>query len=429
MAHIYADRVRDTTTTTGTGAVTLSGTAPTGFQTFLAAVGNGNTVYYTIAHLSAAEWETGLGTLSGGTTLTRTQVLASSNAGAAVNFSAGAKEVFGTVPGAFFRETLGRSNLVINPHGSIQQETTSAVALGLAGAYQYFADQWYGQANGSALGASVSVVAGTASAYDVQQMQIQTTTAKASLAAADYALIGQPFEGLQIRRLLYGTASARGSWLRLRIVSSTAGTVSVAVRNAALNRSFVSPLAVTTGAADYYVYVPGDITGTWPTTNAAAAHVTLCHASGVTGQTSTLNAWQAGNFFAANTQSNGLDTNTRTLTLTDVQWSVHPLLLPFEPTDLQPELARCQRYWETGPMGFTASAAASGNGFGQTTQYLVEKRANPTITFAGTTYLNASGISSGAVNPNTRAIGVSAVSAGAGAVNFLTTWTANARTV
>ena len=95
MALILADRVKETTTTTGTGTVTLAGAA-TGFQTF-AAVGNGNSTYYTIE--DGTNWEVGVGTYtSSGTTLSRTTVISSSNSGSLVNFSAGTKNVFVTYP-------------------------------------------------------------------------------------------------------------------------------------------------------------------------------------------------------------------------------------------------------------------------------------------------------------------------------------------
>jgi len=95
MALVLADRVQETTTTTGTGTVTLAGAA-TGYQTF-AAVGDGNSTYYTIE--GGTEWEVGIGTYtSSGTTLSRTTVLSSSNSGSLVNFSAGAKNVFVTYP-------------------------------------------------------------------------------------------------------------------------------------------------------------------------------------------------------------------------------------------------------------------------------------------------------------------------------------------
>jgi hypothetical protein len=97
MALVLADRVKETTTTTGTGTVTLLG-ASTGFQSF-AVVGNANTTYYTIAAQTGTEWEVGIGTYtSAGTLLARTTVLSSSNAGSLVNFSAGTKDVFVTYP-------------------------------------------------------------------------------------------------------------------------------------------------------------------------------------------------------------------------------------------------------------------------------------------------------------------------------------------
>jgi hypothetical protein len=91
---LVADRVKESTTTTGTGTLTLLGAA-TGFTTFVAGVGSGVTVYYTIA--GPSEWEVGVGTTGAGT-LTRTTVLSSSNGGSLVNFSAGTKDVFCTYP-------------------------------------------------------------------------------------------------------------------------------------------------------------------------------------------------------------------------------------------------------------------------------------------------------------------------------------------
>lgn len=99
MALVVADRVKETTTTTGTGTVTLLG-ASTGFQSF-AVIGNANTTYYTIAGQTGSEWEVGVGTYSSsGTTLARTTVLSNSSATqpSALSFSAGTKDVFVTYP-------------------------------------------------------------------------------------------------------------------------------------------------------------------------------------------------------------------------------------------------------------------------------------------------------------------------------------------
>jgi hypothetical protein len=98
MPLVLADRVRETTTTTGTGTVTLAG-AVTGFQSF-AAVGDGNTTYYTIAGQGNSEWEIGIGTYTAsGTTLSRDTVLASSaGAPTKTTFTSGIKDVFVTYP-------------------------------------------------------------------------------------------------------------------------------------------------------------------------------------------------------------------------------------------------------------------------------------------------------------------------------------------
>lgn len=108
MALVVADRVKETTTTTGTGTVTLAG-AEAGFQSF-AAIGDGNTTYYAIVDSSAGDWEVGIGTYTAsGTTLSRDTVISSSNAGSAVTFAAGSKDVFVTYPSdkAVYENGLG----------------------------------------------------------------------------------------------------------------------------------------------------------------------------------------------------------------------------------------------------------------------------------------------------------------------------------
>ena len=115
MALVLNDRVRETTTTTGTGAVALGG-AVSGFETFAAGIGNSNTVYYAIVHRTAAEFEVGLGTLDGDSSdLTRTTPISSSNSDSAVDFSSGTKDVFCTLPASktVFEDASGHVTL---PH-------------------------------------------------------------------------------------------------------------------------------------------------------------------------------------------------------------------------------------------------------------------------------------------------------------------------
>jgi hypothetical protein len=98
MAFVTADRVKDTSTTTGTGNITVSGSAPFGYRTFSTVLSVGDTFYYAIQGQSTAEWEIGVGTYASTNQFARTTVLASSASGSAVSFSSGTKNVFITLP-------------------------------------------------------------------------------------------------------------------------------------------------------------------------------------------------------------------------------------------------------------------------------------------------------------------------------------------
>jgi len=117
MALILKDRVQETTTTTGTGTLTLGG-AVTGYQSF-SAIGNANTTYYAIYAPGGSEWEVGLGTYTAsGTTLSRDTVLASSNSGSLVSFSAGTKNVWCDYPAgkAVYTDANGKATFAGNSY-------------------------------------------------------------------------------------------------------------------------------------------------------------------------------------------------------------------------------------------------------------------------------------------------------------------------
>ena len=140
MALVLADRVNETTTTAGTGTVTLAG-AVTGYQSF-SVIGNGNTTYYTIAGQGTSEWEVGIGTYtSSGTTLARTTVLSSSNSNNAVNFSSGTKDVFVTQPAeqtVVASNNPGTSTYVLTSNGSGVAPTWKAPSSGTSPEQAYY---------------------------------------------------------------------------------------------------------------------------------------------------------------------------------------------------------------------------------------------------------------------------------------------------
>jgi len=134
MALVLKDRVKETTTTTGTGAISLGG-AVANFQAFSAVLSNGDTTYYAIVDTTNTAFEVGLGTYaSSGNTLTRTTVLESSNSGSAVNLSAGSKSIFIAYPAekAVYEESDGSvliENLELNANSIKSTNTNGNIQL------------------------------------------------------------------------------------------------------------------------------------------------------------------------------------------------------------------------------------------------------------------------------------------------------------
>ena len=142
MTLTYGDRVQETFTTTGTGTVSLGG-AVTGYQAFSAIVANAGTCYY--AATDGTNWEVGLGTYAtSGNTLARTTIIASSNSGSAVNWSAGTKNIWLDMPATSLQTPL-----------NIQKFTSSGTYTPSAGMVMATIECWGGGGGG---GASVAAI-------------------------------------------------------------------------------------------------------------------------------------------------------------------------------------------------------------------------------------------------------------------------------
>jgi hypothetical protein len=130
MALVVNDRVKETSTTTGTGTINLAG-ASLGFETFVAGIGNSNTTYYAIVNENG-EFEVGLGTVTDAApdTLARTTVISSSNSDSAVNFSAGTKDVFCTLPASKSVILDASGNIVANNGSALTNLNASNLASG-----------------------------------------------------------------------------------------------------------------------------------------------------------------------------------------------------------------------------------------------------------------------------------------------------------
>ena len=154
MALVIKDRVKETTTTTGTGTYTLAG-AEVGFQSF-STIGNGNTTYYTVTN--GGDWEVGIGTYTAsGTTLARTTILSSSNSNNAVSWSAGEKFVFVTQPSskASFLDASG--NLLFADNSKALFGSGSDLQISHNGSNSYITDNGQGKLILSTNGTAVDV--------------------------------------------------------------------------------------------------------------------------------------------------------------------------------------------------------------------------------------------------------------------------------
>ena len=133
MSLLVADRVQETCAAPGTGVVTLLG-AVTQYQSFSAGIGANNTTYYTIADQTGSNWEVGLGTIGAtGLTLTRTTVLASSNAGSIVNFSVGTQNIWCDYPAG--KAVYGTGTTLVAPTGTLLPVANGGTNLGGATPY------------------------------------------------------------------------------------------------------------------------------------------------------------------------------------------------------------------------------------------------------------------------------------------------------
>ena len=160
MALVLADRVKETTSTTGSGSVTLAG-ASAGFQSF-SVIGDTNTTYYAIVVVGGTDWEVGVGTYSStGTSLSRDTVSASSNSGSLVNFPSGTKDVFSVYPAA--------KSVYLDAAGNLNNDTTgnAATATVLETARTIAGQSFNGSANISIAPTDLTDVTATAAEINV----------------------------------------------------------------------------------------------------------------------------------------------------------------------------------------------------------------------------------------------------------------------
>ena len=134
MAFVLNDRVKETTTSTGTGTINLAGAADS-FETFVAGIGTTNKCFYCISHQTANEFEVGIGTVTDASpdTLSRDTIISNSNSDSAVNLSAGTKDVFCTYPASRAPSASMAATTYVTTHNSTLSDDQTIDSGVLAG--------------------------------------------------------------------------------------------------------------------------------------------------------------------------------------------------------------------------------------------------------------------------------------------------------
>jgi hypothetical protein len=403
MGYNAGDRILETTTSTGTGNISLAG-AVTGYRTFASiATADGDQFPYVIA--GSSEWEVGIGTRVSSTSFSRSPT-ASSNAGALVSFSAGTKEVWIDWTNEHVK-SLAAKNLIINGGMEVSQEKVATAQTGIV-AITYIVDMFLYNLSGAAV-VTLQQVADAPSGFKYSS-KLSVTTADASIGATDTYILQTNVEGYKCARLGFGAAGASSISLGFWVKTHRTGIYVCGVRNQAFDRSYV--VEFTVNSADTWEYktitIPGDTTGTWATDNTVGLNITWSLATGVNKQT-TAGAWQAGSFTGTANQVNGVGATTDTFQITGVSLipGVVPVTADQSPHAVRPfdeELTLCQRYYEKSFDYATAPVQNAGVNTAETTMpspvatgtarlpwvaHRVRKRAAPTFTIYNPQAANA----------------------------------------
>jgi hypothetical protein len=242
--------------------------------------------------------------------------------------------------------TLSYKNLLINGDFQLDQRNVGA-AVSVTASGVFGPDRWRSSGQSADGVFSVQQVTSSVPATGAKYAyKITTTTADASIGAAQIYASWQIIEGQMMSHLMWGTANAKSVTLTFWVRSSLTGAFSGSLRNSASTRSY--PFSYTVLVADTWekktIVIPGCTDGTWLTDNGIGCSLTLDLGVGTTYR-GTAGAWASANYAGVTGAVSLIGTVSATLYLADVQFEAGELATDFERLPADEVLRRCQRYY------------------------------------------------------------------------------------
>lgn len=297
-------------------------------------------------------------------------------------------------------------NRIVNPCMDIDQANEAASVAVATTTTQKIGDQWQVAFTGVATGITAQKVSTGGGGDFNNSLKVTIGTGSATINAGDFLIIKQNLMGLNVADLAYGGGAAQPISLSFWVNSSIAGTFGYYLSNSATNRSYVGTFTITTAQVAVLTRIqinaiPGDITGTWLTTNGIGLTFGIVLECGSTFQT-TAGAWGAGQFFSTSGQTNLPTTSANTFQLTGVKLAPELLATPLIRRPYEQEIYICRSFYQkTFPDGTAPAQNAGVTGAitvknpialgdpSEWLQFIPKMRATPTITTYNPSATNA----------------------------------------
>lgn len=328
--------------------------------------------------------------------------------------------------------TSFKNKLINGDHRIDQRNAGASVSVPTASSQIFVTDRWFVQNLGTNA-ATFTCQQSTDAPTGFKNSLLITNGTGVATVSSDSRLVAQYIEGLNIIDLAFGTASAKGIVVSFQVKSSLTGTFSGCVLSNAGDQIYGFTFAIS--AANTWtpvaVSIPGSVTGTWPTDNNASMRLQLNLGSGSSSLQPTANVWaSSGGSRGVQGTVNLSETTGATFRFTAAQIEVGTVQTSFNFRSIGTELALCQRYFQIfkstgGQYDYFASGAFYNSTQGRFFKpLLVTMRTSPSLTVAGTTYVDAvsyvglTSLSLEAAEPESFRMGFTASSAGSNATGY-----------